>query len=337
MADGKWDKARTWPPNRDQRVGGALCLDVLERHFRGKDCGHVIGLHTTSANNTGRWLAFDMDAHDGATDGSANLQDALTLSAWLKGEGYAALLEDSDGGNGIHVWILFDEPAPTERIHALGQQALAECRLTCELFPKQPQLVPGKYGNWLRLPGRHHTRSHFSRTWNDGAWRSGADAVAAILGAPVNPTTDLPPYERPMTGRKKTTKRQTAATASGKTASSRDRDIAICCLAQLKPERAENYDEWLRVGMALHSAGDDLLPLWETWSAKSSKYMDGDCAAKWSTFTPSGVTLGSLVHWARGDSRVTPIQPLDCPFAWVDPSWFIDPTNYSLPDATEAA
>src|SRR5207249_4880532 len=50
-----------------------------------------------------------------------------------------------------------------------------------ETFPKQPGIPPGRYGNWLRLPGRHHTRPHWSRVWDGAGWREGAEAVAFLL------------------------------------------------------------------------------------------------------------------------------------------------------------
>jgi hypothetical protein len=54
-----------------------------------------------------------------------------------------------------------------------------------ETFPKQPTVAPpgqnGQYGNWLRLPGKHHTRDHWSRVWDGGRWLDGHDAVDHIL------------------------------------------------------------------------------------------------------------------------------------------------------------
>jgi hypothetical protein len=46
--------------------------------------------------------------------------------------------------------------------------------------------------------------------------------------------------------------------------------------------RADDYDDWLAVGMALHSVGDDaLLDDWEQWSAQSGKHKPSDCQRKW--------------------------------------------------------
>lgn len=58
------------------------------------------------------------------------------------------------------------------------------------------------------------------------------------------------------------------------------------------------YDEWVKVGMALHhELGDDGLTLWDEWSAKGSKYVGiDDLETHWRSFGrhPNPVTLASL-------------------------------------------
>jgi hypothetical protein len=36
-------------------------------------------------------------------------------------------------------------------------------------------------GNWLRLPGRHHTLSHFSQFWEGARWLKGAAAIMRMI------------------------------------------------------------------------------------------------------------------------------------------------------------
>lgn len=53
-----------------------------------------------------------------------------------------------------------------------------------------------------------------------------------------------------------------------------------------------DYDGWLKVGMACHSAteGEEYgLELWEEWSAKDSSYDETGCKYKWDTFQNSGI------------------------------------------------
>ena len=73
-------------------------------------------------------------------------------------------------------------------------------------------------------------------------------------------------------------------------------------LEALSGSRADDYDDWLAVGMALHSVGDDsLLDDWEHWSAQSGKHKPSDCQRKWRSFKKSGITLGTLGDMAKKD------------------------------------
>ena len=73
-------------------------------------------------------------------------------------------------------------------------------------------------------------------------------------------------------------------------------------LDALSSGRADDYDDWLAVGMAMHSVGDDaLLDDWEQWSAQSGKHKPSDCQRKWRSFKKSGITLGTLGDMAKKD------------------------------------
>ncbi len=86
-----------------------------------------------------------------------------------------------------------------------------------------------------------------------------------------------------------------------------DRDYALSYLDALSYHRADNYDEWLAVGMALHSIDEELLSEWDKWSSQSAKYKPGECAKKWRSFsTGGGVTLGTLAHMAKQDGWARP-------------------------------
>ncbi len=73
-------------------------------------------------------------------------------------------------------------------------------------------------------------------------------------------------------------------------------------LKRLRPGRADDYEEWVNVGMALSGLGAAGLGMWEDWSRQSSKYTPGECVKKWPSFIPGdGLGLGSLSHWADED------------------------------------
>jgi hypothetical protein len=79
-----------------------------------------------------------------------------------------------------------------------------------------------------------------------------------------------------------------------------DSDYASWYLSRLAPWRADDYNYWLAVGMALVDLPNGL-QLWDTWSQQSSKYTTGECARKWATFprNPNGIAL--LGAWAKQD------------------------------------
>jgi len=85
-----------------------------------------------------------------------------------------------------------------------------------------------------------------------------------------------------------------------------DLGSAISMLNALREERVNDYSQWLAVGMSLYSLGSDGLAAWDNWSQKSEKYERGNCAQKWTTFTPAltdanKITFASLVAWAEED------------------------------------
>ncbi|MGI2906798.1 DUF3987 domain-containing protein [Tolypothrix sp. VBCCA 56010] len=83
---------------------------------------------------------------------------------------------------------------------------------------------------------------------------------------------------------------------------------AISYLNALHPSRADDYDTWLKVGMALKSVDEFLLSEWDNWSKQSSKYKPGSCQQKWDSFKSSGINIGSIAHWAKEDGWVNPFS-----------------------------
>lgn len=69
----------------------------------------------------------------------------------------------------------------------------------------------------------------------------------------------------------------------------------------------DSYDDWLAIGMALHSDSASNLLLWDRYSRQSAKYRDGDCERKWSSFgTGRGVAhTVATVYWYANQSNAT--------------------------------
>ncbi len=176
-------------PNKALRAPGALTTEIVEEHFRGHDQGNLIGLHAISQDCTCKWFLVDIDQHgdDQAALAAANAKAAFGWYADLEQRGFHPLLLDSNGGGGFHLLVVLSEPVASQRVHTFAtglvqdyaQRGLVQAP---EVFPKQPDVnEQRRYGNWARLPGRHHTRDHWTKVWDGKTWLEDHAAVEAIL------------------------------------------------------------------------------------------------------------------------------------------------------------
>jgi hypothetical protein len=111
------------------------------------------------------WIALDLDvAGAGHSTGIATAEQASELASAMveqfETDGLSPVLERSQGGQGYHVWLLFDEEQPAAFGNWLGQQLklLAEGlrpdwpRYAVEAFPKQAAAKQWPGGSMLALP-----------------------------------------------------------------------------------------------------------------------------------------------------------------------------------------
>ena len=87
-----------------------------------------------------------------------------------------------------------------------------------------------------------------------------------------------------------------------------DINWALLYLAALQPYRADNYFDWLQVGMSLKSVDESLLAEWDAWSQQSPSYKPGECEKKWKSFKSSGITIGTLAYYAKQDGWTSPFS-----------------------------
>jgi hypothetical protein len=207
--DGPETVSYTAPAVKDR---GKVCLTeaALRRHFRGRS---IIGSHSTSAENTSKWGAVDIDWHgDESPDPEILWRAALAWYSRLWLLDLDPLLIDSNGKGGYHLHVLFNSRVLTETVFAFMHWLVSDyttlgLSAAPEVFPKQSRVEPGRFGNWLRLPGRHHTRGHWSRVWDGdaGRWLDG-DAAVDLLLSHCGVSPDLIPvealaYREPVRGR----------------------------------------------------------------------------------------------------------------------------------------
>jgi hypothetical protein len=303
------------------------------QHFQAIGASDVIGFHTCATEKmvglpTGlahvtlaKYACPELDLHDNDDPAlaEANLKAAITWHDRAAGLGFHPLLVDSNGKGGHKLFLLFESLILAATARGLGLwltrdwQALGLPRPP-ECFPKQLELkapgsIRGSFGNWLRPPGRHHRREHWSKVWDGSAWVAGDDAIDEILDRSGDSPTLIcdevlafAAVERGETGEPR--KPMTSAQLKGAAAD------AKAALEFLKPgtrddrgrEFLADYGAWLSVGMMLHELGDVGLKLWDDWSAQHGSYQVGACAAKFATFVDDsgGVTLASLYWYAKG-------------------------------------
>ena len=81
-----------------------------------------------------------------------------------------------------------------------------------------------------------------------------------------------------------------------------DVDFIKSIVAILNPSRADNYEDWIRLGWCLHNIDYRLLDTWVNFSKQSEKFVDGECEKEWDYMDNEGLGLGSLYRWASEDN-----------------------------------
>lgn len=161
----------------------AVTAELLERHFRGQSKGDLVGLHSVGPDGKSRWVAIDIDNHDGCEeDAAVNEAAAFEIICKAEAAGLKPLLFDSDGSGGFHLWLIFEQPILNEVAYRLARWLIEGSDTEVETFPKRAKYVAGRLGPWLRLPGAHHTKSCYTRVWNGSHWVTGSAAIDLICG-----------------------------------------------------------------------------------------------------------------------------------------------------------
>lgn len=197
-------------PVKERRASGTdmVTLHKLQRHFAGRSPAHLIGLHSISDVQTAKWFAIDVDLHDENVANAdeiaeANLDACLTWAERLRSMGMDPILFDSNGVGGYHLWVLLDDTYPLADVYDLADEIRSDhlkhgLERKPEIFPPKRAVEKDDLPYGLRLPGRHHTRPHYSRVWNfdplvGSQWLEGGDAIEAMLATRAAP---LPEFEK---------------------------------------------------------------------------------------------------------------------------------------------
>ena len=61
----------------------------------------------------------------------------------------------------------------------------------------------------------------------------------------------------------------------------------------------DDYETWIKIGMAIHSFDETLVDVWDQYSQSSDKYDEQVILDKWKSFSPGQLTVGTLFHEAK--------------------------------------
>jgi hypothetical protein len=177
----------------------------LAAHFAGEI---TLGLGEASQDDQCLWVAWDMDNHGSDIATNANLDYAIVLMNQLVEYGFRPIVEDSDGKGGIHVWVLFSSPIPCATAFRFAEWMVRDSAKhnveKVELRPHAATVQTGeRCGLYLRTPGKHHKRNHWSRIWGDGEWLEAAEGIEYLLSSTGDdpallPEIKLPPAPKPL-------------------------------------------------------------------------------------------------------------------------------------------
>lgn len=112
--------------------------------------------------STTRVALLDFDSHKGETPWPEMLRVAGDVAFTLEQDGYTPILFRSSGGQGIHLYLLWDEPQDAYSVREMLRQVLAVLGYASgtagvaarevEVFPKQDSVPVGGFGSMFILP-----------------------------------------------------------------------------------------------------------------------------------------------------------------------------------------
>lgn len=267
--------------------------DLLNKHLSGE---LRVGAYTTIPGaSLVRWCCFDLDG-GGHSDANA-LEDpdrvCDDLEESMLRAGIPVIRERSGGGAGWHLWVIFDELQEARDVRdwmrsllkglsartRAGRDLDPDAPKGIELFPKQDRVGDGEHGNLVWLPG-------WGQAPDPHLYHKGKKIVQDWL--PVYRLEHKAPARE-------------VSTASSNTGGVREKDVRAW-LGVLDPD---DYDTWLRVGMALNSwtknGGGDGFLAWMVWSKGSDKFDANKLEEKWDSFRrdDGGVTIATLRYMAK--------------------------------------
>lgn len=177
------------PDCQNTRAKQPLTQAELISHFGGLN--DRVGLYCYDKEGFGKWICIDIDAHEGVNE--ENWDDVVEVLEQLHYIGINPLVEHSNGDCGFKLWILFDTALPCSLLRSFGLWLCRTLPTKHEVFPKHS--VKTEYGNYVRLPGKHHKKKDWWSEFYDVQnlkWYFGQEAVSYLLGFKPNSVAAIP-------------------------------------------------------------------------------------------------------------------------------------------------
>jgi hypothetical protein len=165
-------------------VSVPLTDDSFDYHLR---CVQPLGVYLMKGGTT-RMGVIDIDDHDGERAWGEVVTVARRITAELERQGRKWVAFRSGGGNGIHIFVLFDIGIPAWMLRQELGDAIEAAGLTVgtrgvaagevEIFPKQDSVDADGFGSLIALPLSRQSTG-LDENFNPVPYR--ADAIAAWM------------------------------------------------------------------------------------------------------------------------------------------------------------
>ncbi|HVW53024.1 MAG TPA: VapE domain-containing protein [Trinickia sp.] len=253
--DGKFSHSRS-----------ALTAAKLARHVGG---GTAYGAaQIAPGESVTRIAALDLDSHKGETPWANMQRAALAIMRACEPYGLKPIPFRSSGGNGLHLYFLWDDPQDAYSVRFALRWVLDQCQLRdgvggiaraeVEVFPKQNSVPADGFGNMFVLPlaGKSVPLDAFELDDMPREW-------AAEMDWPLSNPVAIVEREQP------------SAPVVGEIPVELEQLKSALDAIPNSGDTELDYDEWRNVMFALHHAtggSPDGLALAHEFSARSSKY-----------------------------------------------------------------
>jgi hypothetical protein len=275
---------------------------VIDGHLSGQ---RPIAIYTVVGDKTCA-AVLDLDDHDKSLAWSEIVAAAATIIAMLQAMGLKPFWCRSGGGSGMHIWLIWEKPQLAKLVrqflnHVIEANGFKNGtdgvkKREIEVFPKNDFVKDGSYGNAVAPPFSRKSvplNSEFMPVDWDEYMPPSIDELYSPDVAEIFHPTAAPQAQSPLHTAPEVSSRLIGEVLPGDEEEAR---------SALKVVDADDYDAWIRVGLALKcSLGAGAFDIWDEWSRKSAKYPGyAECRKLWDSFAPDGtLTIGTVFHLAR--------------------------------------